>query len=68
MNKCDMNYFIEEMGRIGDYWTLEEVKDVYGRMSLEDALCERKETVDSFLQGISNILSGTNEKECSARA
>lgn len=42
MNRCDMNYFIEEMAAIGDYWTVEEVKKVYGRKSLEDALNERK--------------------------
>ncbi len=56
MNKSDMNCFIEEMAAIGDYWTEEEVKDVYGRRSLEDALNERKSVVDTYLQGIASLI------------
>lgn len=61
MNRCDMNYFIEEMAAIGDYWTVEEVKDVYGRKSLEDALNERKSVVDSFLQNLALLMSEVQE-------
>lgn len=60
---CDasINYFIEEMAAIGDYWTVEEVKDVYGRKSLEDALNERKSVVDSFLQNFALLMSEVQE-------
>lgn len=61
MNRCEMNYFIEEMATIGDYWTVEEVKDVYGRKSLEDALNERKSVVDSFLQDFALLMSEVQE-------
>jgi hypothetical protein len=57
MNRCDMNYFIEEMAAIGDYWTVGEVKDVYGRKSLEDALNDRKSAVAAFLQESGFIIS-----------
>lgn len=61
MNRCDINYFIEEMAAIGDYWTVEEVKMVYGRKSLEDALNERKSVVDSFLQNLALLMSEVQE-------
>ena len=57
MNRCDMNYFIEEMAAIGDYWTVGEVKDVYGRKSLEDALNDRKSAVAAFLQESGFVIS-----------
>ncbi len=61
MNRCDMNYFIEEMAAIGDYWTVEEVKKVYGRKSLEDALNERKTVVDSFWKNFALLMSEVQE-------
>lgn len=33
--------FIEEMGKVGDEWTEEQVMRTYGDMTLEDALATR---------------------------
>lgn len=37
MKKIDVATFIEEMEAIGDEWTPEQVENVYGDSSLEEA-------------------------------
>ena len=49
MNNQEINEFIEQMETIGDSWTVDQVKDVYGNTSLEDALKDRKSSVDQLL-------------------
>lgn len=48
MNKREIAEFIEEMETIGDVWTPEQVKDVYGDTSLDDALADRKASIGTF--------------------
>ena len=45
MKKRDIDTFIEEMETIGDKWTPEQVEDVYGDFTLEEALDDRKSNV-----------------------
>ena len=48
MNKREIAEFIEEMETIGDVWTPEQVKDVYGDISLDEALTDRKASIGTF--------------------
>lgn len=48
MNKREIAEFIEEMETIGDVWTPEQAKDVYGDVSLDEALADRKASVGTF--------------------
>ncbi len=57
MNKLEINEFIEEMEDIGDVWTKEQVKDVYGDCSLEDALAERKSQVGMLFENIGRFIN-----------
>lgn len=57
MKKKDINIFIEEMENIGDKWTPEQVEDVYGDYSLEDALADRKASVGAFFDIIDKVLN-----------
>ena len=36
----DINTFIETMEEFGDIWTVEQVKDVYGKKTLEEAIAD----------------------------
>ena len=46
MNKLEINVFIEKMKEVGDVWTEEQVNDVYGDSSFEDALADRQSSLD----------------------
>lgn len=45
MKKSDVLTFIETMEEHGDMWTEEQVQDVYGDNTLEDALNDRMKSV-----------------------
>ena len=57
MNKLEISTFIEEMGMIGDEWNEEQVKGVFGDMSLEDALKQRKAEVSQFMNIIGMVIN-----------
>ena len=57
MNDIEINEFIEQMQEIGDEWTVEQVKDVYGDRSLEEALQDRKSSVGMFMDNIAKIIN-----------
>ena len=63
MKKKDIQVFIEKMLEIGDEWTDEQVKDVYGNKTLEDALIERKKEVGMFLSTLGNAFLGKRDKD-----
>ena len=48
MTNKDIYIFIEEMGHIGDDWEPDQVRDVYGSWTLEDALADRKKAIDDL--------------------
>ena len=58
MKKKDIAAFIEEMESIGDEWTSEQVRDVYGDVSLDEALVDRKASIGTFFDIISKVING----------
>ena len=48
MKKRDIGAFIEEMEHIGDIWTPEQVESAYGDFTLEEALTDRKNQLNTF--------------------
>ena len=48
MTKEERHYFIDRMEEIGDQWEDDEVKRVYGKMSLQDALDDRMKDMQFF--------------------
>lgn len=57
MKKKDIDTFIEEMESIGDEWTPEQVEDVYGDTTLEEALADRKSSVGKFFDIIRKVIN-----------
>lgn len=57
MKKKEIIMFIDEMESIGDEWTPDQVEDVYGDFSLEEALADRKASLDSFLNIMGKVIS-----------
>lgn len=57
MKGTDIAAFIEEMETIGDEWTPEQVENVYGDFSLEDALADRKSSLDTFFGIIGKVIN-----------
>ena len=57
MKKKDIATFIDEMETIGDEWTPEQVEDVYGNSSLDEALADRKASIGTFFDIISKVIN-----------
>lgn len=57
MKKNDIEAFIEEMEAIGDVWTPEQVEDVYGNSSLDEALSDRKAALGIFFDIIDKVIN-----------
>ena len=57
MKKKDITTFIEEMEAIGDEWTPEQVEDVYGESTLEEALEDRKSSLGTFFDIIGKVIN-----------
>ena len=57
MKEHEIEEFIEEMEQIGDKWTREETKRVYGQMSLEKALAHRKAQMSSYFNIIGKVIN-----------
>lgn len=57
MNKQEINKFIEQMEEIGDIWTSEQVEDVYGKTTLEEALKDRKSNIEGLFGIINKVLN-----------
>ena len=58
MTRSEAEIFIDEMEPIGDIWTVEQVMDVYGNNTLEEALKDRRASVEIFM----NIMSAVIQK------
>lgn len=56
MTKTEINTFIETMEEIGDIWTPEQVEDVYGDKTLDEALIDRKSACNKLGDIISTII------------
>lgn len=57
MNKKEIETFIEEMESIGDIWEPEDVERVYGDSSLNEALEDRKGSVNTFFDIINKVIN-----------
>ena len=57
MKKKDVAVFIEEMEAIGDDWTPEQVEDVYGDSTLEEALADRKSALGTFFDIVGKVIN-----------
>ena len=57
MKKKDITTFIEEMEAIGDEWTPEQVEDVYGDSTLDEALDDRKSSLSTFFDIIGKVIN-----------
>ncbi len=57
MKNKEIATFIEEMGSIGDEWTPEQVEDVYGDSSLDEALTDRKKSLGIFFDIIGKVIN-----------
>ena len=57
MNKSEVREFIRYFKGIGDEWTEEQVEEVYGDCSLDEALLDRKTILDMFFGQIADILN-----------
>ena len=56
MTKLEVKKFIEKMKSIGDEWTMEQVMDVYGELSLSEAIISRKNSIDQLVSGLRKSL------------
>lgn len=57
MTTEEINTFIETMEELGDVWTVERVKDVYGDKSLKEAINDRKAILAQFGSIIGTLLN-----------
>ena len=57
MNKQEINEFIKKMEEVGDVWTEEQVNDVYGDSSFEDALADRQSSLDHLSDIINKVIN-----------
>ena len=57
MTKVEIDTFIETMGELNDVWTPEQVREVYGDKTLEEALADRKSSVSKLADIIGKALN-----------
>lgn len=60
MKQNEIKEFIERMAEFGDIWTEDQVSDVYGDVSLKEAISSRMERIGMIADIITNVL---NDKE-----
>ena len=58
MTRSEIDIFIEEMEEIGDEWTPEEVENVYGDSTLEEALEDRRSSMGMLFDIIGKVING----------
>lgn len=56
MTKSEINNFIETMKQIGDEWTPDQVEEIYGDKTLDEALSSRKKQVSTFLNALGQAI------------
>lgn len=57
MTKAEISEFIERMEEIGDVWEEADVKRVYGKKSLQEALDDRMGDMYAFANIMSMVLN-----------
>lgn len=56
MTKTETRTFIETMSEVGDEWTPEQVEEIYGDMTLDEALSSRQSQVSTFLDALGRAI------------
>lgn len=57
MTNAEIQTFIETMEEIGDIWTEEQVKDIYGKTTLKNALRDRQSQIGEFANIINKVIN-----------
>lgn len=57
MTDKEIYQFIENVGEFGDEWTYEQVKDVYGNMTLKEALSTRRKDHEKWTNIVETLLN-----------
>ncbi len=57
MKEKDVAVFIAKMKTIGDEWTPEQVEEVYGDSSLDEALADRATSLGMFFDIIEKVIN-----------
>ena len=57
MNQIEINTFIEKMEEFGDIWTEDQVRDVYGDKTLEEAITDRQSAHSKMAKILGNVLN-----------
>lgn len=57
MTKAEINTFIETMEEFGDIWTADQVEEVYGNSSLEEAIADRKSSHEKMAGLIGKVIN-----------
>ena len=57
MSKREIREFIRLMAQIGDEWEEEDVERVYGHMSLQEALADRRASLGMFFDAIGRVIN-----------
>ncbi len=57
MTKAEINTFIETMEEFGDIWTADQVEEVYGNSTLEEAIADRKSSHEKMAGLIGKVIN-----------
>lgn len=57
MDNLEIKEFIEKMEEFGDIWTEDQVKDVYGQRSLQDAIADRQASHSKMANIIDTVIN-----------
>ena len=57
MTKAEINTFIATMEEFGDIWTADQVEEVYGNSTLEEAIADRKSSHEKMAGLIGKVIN-----------
>ena len=57
MTKTEINTFIETMEEIGDVWTADQVEEVYGSNTLDEAIADRRSSHEKMADLIGKVIN-----------
>ena len=57
MTKTEINTFIETMEEFGDIWTVDQVEEVYGNNTLDEAIADRRSSHEKMADLIGKVIN-----------
>lgn len=57
MTKTEINTFIETMEEFGDMWTADQVEEIYGNSTLDEAIADRKASHKKMADLIGKVIN-----------